>query len=151
MFIKHALCVSYPPVNLHILATFPSAGIDNPMKRCQEQQKLQKISSIQIIFDIHKGKCMGSPLKVNTSVNARNPISFILKKMELVDSFCCITAGRKSEAVSFHTLPICADTDIFHYVPSALKYKIHNRSCLIYCTCICAYPKRKPEHVNIQL
>ena len=117
----------------------------------KNSKRLQKISSIQIIFDIHKGKYMGSPLKVNTSVNARNPIFVYSEKMELVDSFCCITAGRKSEAVSFYSFRICADTYIFHYVPSALKYKIHNRSCLIYCTCICAYPKRKPEHVNIQL
>ena len=53
------------------------------------------------------------------------------EKMEFVDSFCYITAGRKSEVVSFHSFPICTDTDIFHHVPSALKYKIHNRSCFI--------------------
>lgn len=61
----------------------------------------------------------------------QEPYIVYSEKMELVDSFCYITAGRKSEAVSFHSFPICADTDIFHYVPSALKYKIHNRSCLI--------------------
>lgn len=42
-FIEHALCVSYPlvHVNLHILATLPSAGIEIPVKGRQKQGNIK--------------------------------------------------------------------------------------------------------------